>query len=50
MVHSIFDFNEDKLIDELDAYCFYCSFEQEDSKKFMDLFYDDWMLIIQRII
>jgi len=27
LVHNVFDFNEDRVIDELDAYCFYCHFE-----------------------
>ncbi len=29
IVHSVFDFNNDGRIDELDAYCFYCTFEAE---------------------
>lgn len=49
-MHSIFDFNEDKLIDELDAYCFYYTFETENPELFMSFFYDDWMSVIARII
>jgi len=49
LVYSIYDFNEDRLIDELDAYCFYCHYEQDSPEQFMSLFYDDWMLIVSRI-
>jgi hypothetical protein len=29
IVHSLFDFNDDGRIDELDVYCFYTCFETE---------------------
>jgi hypothetical protein len=49
IVHSLFDFNNDGRIDELDAYCFYTSFETENPEQFMDLYFDDLMKIIGRI-
>ena len=49
LVHSIFDFNDDRLIDELDAYCFYCTYERESPDHFMLLFYDDWIRVIKRL-
>jgi hypothetical protein len=49
IVHSLFDFNDDGRIDELDAYCFYTFFETENPEQFMDLYFDDLIKIIGRI-
>lgn len=35
LVLSIYDFNGDRVIDELDAYCFYYIYEKEDPEAFM---------------
>lgn len=49
IAHSIFDFNDDGRIDELDAYCFYTCFETENPEQFMDLYFEDLINIIRRI-
>jgi hypothetical protein len=49
LVHSIFDFNEDRLIDELDAYCFYVTYEADNPELFLNIYYDDIIRIIERI-
>ncbi len=49
IAHSIFDFNDDGRIDELDAYCFYTCFETENPEQFMDLYFEDIINIIRRI-
>jgi hypothetical protein len=49
IVHSLFDFNDDGRIDELDAYCFYTCFETDNPEQFMTLYFDDLIKIIGRI-
>jgi len=49
LVLSIYDFNGDRVIDELDAYCFYYVYERENTETFMSLYFDDIIKIIARI-
>lgn len=49
MVHAIYDFNNDKYIDELDVYCFIQQYEADNPEMFMSLYIDDIMKIIQAI-
>jgi len=49
MVHSVYDFNQDKYIDELDVYCFIHQFEADNPETFMSLFMEDVIKIIQGI-
>jgi len=39
LVHSIYDFNDDGKVDELDVYCFYTTFETENPELFMNIYY-----------
>jgi len=47
--YSIYDFNEDRQIDELDVYCFYYVFEKDNPDLFMTLYYDDLIRIITQL-
>ena len=49
LVHSIFDYNEDRSIDELDIYCFYCTYEADNPEMFTSIYFDDVMKVIQRL-
>lgn len=49
LAHSIYDFNEDRLIDELDVYCFYYLFEKDNPELFMSLYFDDLIMIITKL-
>ena len=48
-MHSIYDFNDDRVIDELDVYCFYCMFEEDNAELFMDIYFEDVMCVIHRL-
>ena len=49
LAHTIYDFNTDRMIDELDVYCFYYCFETDNPDLFMGLYFEDIMKVISRI-
>lgn len=49
MIHSIFDYNFDKYICELDIYSFIKVYESDNSEFFMQVYIDDIIKIIQAI-
>jgi hypothetical protein len=49
LAFSIYDFNEDRQIDELDVYCFYYVFDKENPDIFMALYFDDLIKIISQL-
>lgn len=49
MIHQIYDFNDDRYIDELDVYCFMQTYEPDNPELFMSVYIDDIIKIIQAI-
>ena len=47
MVHQIYDFNDDRYIDEIDVYCFMQHYEADNTELFMSVYVEDIMKIIQ---
>lgn len=49
MVHSIYDYNDDRFICELDVYTFIKTYEEDNSDLFMDVYVNDVIKIIAAI-